>query len=69
MELEQLIESVQKLSTEQLEEVRLEIDKQLSEKRIKEIEKALKEAKKAASENKLKYYTSGEDILSSLNED
>lgn len=69
MEFIEILESVPKLSTEQLKEVRIVIDKELSEKRIEEIETALQEAKKAASENKLKYYSSGEGFLSSLNED
>jgi len=69
MEFAEILEGVHKLSTEQLVEVRIAIDKELSEKRIEEIETALKEAKKAASENKLKYYSSGEDFLSALNED
>ena len=69
MELAEILEGVHKLSTEELETVRIAIDKELSEKRIKEIEAALKEAKKAASENKIKYYSSGEDFLSALNED
>ena len=60
---------VHKLSTDELHEVREVIDKELSEKRLEEIEAALNEAKKSALENKLKYYSSGEDILSSLNED
>lgn len=69
MEFEAIIEGVQKLSTEQLKEVRHEIDKQLSEKRVQEIETALEQAKKAASENKLTFYSSGENLLSLLNED
>ena len=69
MEFEQIIEHVHKLSTEQLQEVKLVIEKELSEKRIQEIEAALKEAKKAAAQKKLKYYSSGEDFLSALNED
>ena len=69
MEFTEILEGVHKLSTEQLQEVRLVIDKELSEKRIQEIEIALKEARKSGAENKLKYYSSGEDLLSALNED
>lgn len=69
MELAEIIEGVHKLSTEQLHEVREVIEKELSEKRMQEIEAALKEAKTSASKNKLKYYSTGEDFLSSLNED
>ena len=69
MELEQIIEGVQHLTTEQLEEVKQAVDKELSEKRGEEIKQALEEAKKLSAENKLKYYSSAEDMLSSLNED
>ena len=69
MEFEEIIESVHKLSAQQLEEVRSVIDKEISEKRLQEIEAALQEAKKAVAENKLNYYSSGEDFLSAFNED
>jgi hypothetical protein len=69
MEFEEIIESVQQLSTEQLQAVRLAVDKELSEKRLEEIQEALKQAKQPASQNKLKYYSSGEEFLLSLNED
>jgi hypothetical protein len=69
MELAEIIEGVHKLSAEQLYEVREVIEKELKQKRILEIENTLKEAKKAASENKLKYYSSGEVFLSALNEE
>jgi hypothetical protein len=69
MELAEIIEGVHKLSAEQLYEIREVIERELTEKRILEIENALKEAKKAASENKLKYYSSGEEFLSALNEE
>jgi hypothetical protein len=69
MELVKFIENVQKLYTDELYEVREAIEKELSAKRLQEIEKALEEARKAASENKLKYYSTGEDFISSLNEE
>lgn len=69
MEFEEIIESVPKLSTQQLEEIRSVIDKEISGKRLLEIEAALKDAKEAIAGNKLKFYSSGEDILSALNED
>jgi hypothetical protein len=52
-----------------LEAVRSVIDKEISGKRLQEIEAALQEAKKAVAENKLNYYSPGEDFLSALNED
>ena len=69
MDIAEIIEVVHKLSAEQLYEVREVIDKELSEKRIREIETALQNAKKAASENKPKYYNTDEDFILSLNED
>ena len=69
MELEQIIESVQHLTTDELKEVKQAIDKELSEKRLEEIQEALKEAKKLVAENKIKYYSSADDLFSSLNED
>lgn len=68
MEVEEIIQNVHKLSSEELQKVKVAVEKELSEKRILEIESALKAAKKKASENNLKYYSSGEDLLSAIND-
>lgn len=64
-----LVEDVYKLSKEELIEIKRIVDKQLTDERISEIEEALKSTRKESGEGKLKYYTSGEDFISSLNED
>ena len=64
-----LVEDVYKLSKEELIEIKRIVDKQLAEERIEEIEEALKSTRSESAEGKLKYYTSGEGFVSSLNED
>ncbi len=63
----EVAERVSRLSTEELQEIKLLVDKQLSDRRINEIEKSLGEAKQ--SSNKFTYYSTGEDLLSSLNDE
>ena len=65
----ELVDNVYKLSKEELEEIKKIVDKQLTKQRIDEIEKALQNARKEAAEGKLKYYSSGDDLISSLNEE
>ena len=64
-----LIDDVYKLSKDELKEIKLIVDNQLKEERMDEITKALTEARNEYANGKLKYYSSGEEMLSSLNED
>jgi len=60
----EVVEKVNQLSTEELEEIKYLIDKQLSERRIDQIRAALIEARK--SSDTFTYYTTGEDVIASL---
>lgn len=63
----EVVETVSQLSTEELQEIKLLVDKQLSDRRADEIEKSLQEAKQESS--KFIYYSTAEDLLSSLNDE
>lgn len=63
----EVVETVSHFSTEELKEIKLLVDKHLSDRRIDEIEKSLQEAKQ--SSDKFTYYSTGEDLLSSLNDE
>ncbi|MEP6513927.1 MAG: hypothetical protein ABJA79_08660 [Parafilimonas sp.] len=64
-----LINDADNLSEEELKEIKQYADMKLTERRLNEIEKALLQARREAAEGKLKYYSSGEDFVSSLNEE
>ncbi len=57
------------LSEEELEEIKQYVDMNRTQHRLDKIEKALLQARREAAEGKLKYYSSGEDFVSSLNEE
>ena len=63
----EVVEKVNELSTEELEEIKLIVDKQLSDRRITEIEEALMQAKN--SSGTFTYYETGEELISSLSEE
>ena len=63
----EVVEKVNEFSTWELEEMKLIVNKQLSERRTEEMTKALTEAKK--SPGTFTYYTNGEDVITSLHED
>ena len=63
----EVVEKVSEFSTPELEEIKLIVNRQLSERRTEEIAKALTEVKK--SSGTFTYYTNGEDLIASLHED
>lgn len=64
-----IVDTVYSLPKDELQEIKSIIDRRLTEQRINEIEQALIEAKQESASGKLKYYSSGKDMLASLNED
>ena len=65
----EVVEKVSQLSSDELEEIKALVDKQLINKRMEELGQALTEAKQKSADGNLRYYATGEDIVASLNED
>lgn len=64
-----IVEEINALSIEEIDEIKLIIDKIRIEKRREEIAKNHEEAKKEYKEGKLKFYDNTDDLMNALNEE